>query len=491
MRGCVSQSRPERRERNLQKAPSIPRPLDNGRTAAIRTHLVAEEPRGGTPRTMEPRNDQVTGPRRASNIAPGSHGSKHRILIVAEAVTLAHVGRPIALAGVLRRLGYEVTVACGPAGHRWLRSEGCPYEPIWSITSEQFMRSMSRGSPLFDASTLARYVEEDLAVIDRVRPDIVLGDFRLSLYVSTRLTRLPYGAIANAYWSPRCFEPAPVPEISLERWLGPAVANVLFRSTLPLAFRWHARPLASVCRHYGIEPPAANLLGTYTSSDCTAFADAEEFYSERSVQAPGATFVGPLQWSPVVPLPAGHERWGADRALIYVTMGSSGSPRVTERILAGLEDIDADVVVATAGARLSLTTRNSILVDYAPGEALCQRAALAVGNGGSPIAYQALRAGIPVLGLASNYDQFLNMHMVERIGAGHCLRASRATSRDIRDHMLALLKPGRARESASRARVILSSYDEPSRIRRWIHTLENRAGTAIGPATGSTITDSA
>jgi UDP:flavonoid glycosyltransferase YjiC (YdhE family) len=419
--------------------------------------------------------EHLSGPRPDTNLSSGAQGNARRILVVSEAVTLAHVGRPLALAGALRRMGHEVILACAPAGHPWLALEGPSYESIWSISSEQFLRSIARGSPLFDARTLKRYVEEDLAVIDRVRPDIVVGDFRLSLYVSARLSRLPYGAIANAYWSPQHFEPAAIPDIALARWLGPSAAVVLFQATRPIAFRWHARPLAAVCKHFGIKPPAANLLGTYTSSDGTAFADAEEFYPARGTMLPGTTFVGPLQWSPAVSLPSGHEQWGAHRPLVYVTMGSSGSPRVTERILAGLEQVEADVVVATAGARLSTTTRNSILLDYAPGEALCRRAALVIGNGGSPIAYQALQAGIPLLGLASNYDQFLNMRMVERIGAGRCLRASRASTRDITDAALMLLEPGRIRESASRARTVLMAYEGPARIQHWLSTLEGRS----------------
>ena len=80
-------------------------------------------------------------------------------------------------------------------------------------------------------------------------------------------------------------------------------------------------------------------------------------------------------------------------------------------MLAALADLSADVIIATAGATIDHLPANATALEYAPGEALCQRAALVIGNGGSPITYQALAAGKPVLGLASNFDQFLNMRL--------------------------------------------------------------------------------
>src|SRR6185437_7141496 len=153
---------------------------------------------------------------------------RRRILVVAEAVTLAHLGRPLALANILEQLGHEVVFACTPSASRWLAMEGRAYEPVWSISSEDFRRSLARGAPLYDRATLLRYVEDDLDIIDRVRPDVIIGDFRLSLYVSARLRKRPYGAVTNAYWSPRYFEITQVPEIPLVRWLGVPVADAVF-----------------------------------------------------------------------------------------------------------------------------------------------------------------------------------------------------------------------------------------------------------------------
>ena len=43
---------------------------------------------------------------------------------------------------------------------------------------------------------------DDLELIRRIEPDVVVGDFRLSLAVSAPMAGVPYIALANAYWSP-------------------------------------------------------------------------------------------------------------------------------------------------------------------------------------------------------------------------------------------------------------------------------------------------
>jgi UDP:flavonoid glycosyltransferase YjiC (YdhE family) len=52
---------------------------------------------------------------------------------------------------------------------------------------------------------------------------------------------------------------------------------------------------------------------------------------------------------------------------------------------------------------------------------------MVVCNGGSPTVYQAFAAGIPVLGIPSNLDQYLMMDYVQRYGAGNWLRAAEAS----------------------------------------------------------------
>src|SRR5213079_2321558 len=125
-----------------------------------------------------------------------------RILFIAEAVTLAHVARASALARLLDPARYEVHGAWDPRYNALLGDLPFPVHPISSLPTREFLERLSRGRPMHDAGTLRSYVEEDRATIARVAPDVVVGDFRLSLVASARLAKVPYVAIANAYWSP-------------------------------------------------------------------------------------------------------------------------------------------------------------------------------------------------------------------------------------------------------------------------------------------------
>jgi UDP:flavonoid glycosyltransferase YjiC (YdhE family) len=93
-----------------------------------------------------------------------------------------------------------------------------------------------------------------------------------------------------------------------------------------------------------------------------------------------------------------------------------------------LADLPVTVVAASAGARLpDPLPHNVIAADYLPGMAVARRAALVVCNGGSPSVQQAVSAGTPVLGLAGNMDQHLNMRSVTTAGVGLLVRSEHAT----------------------------------------------------------------
>ena len=116
-----------------------------------------------------------------------------RVLFFAEAVTLAHVARPIALARALAAPDYETFIACDERYRGFLEHEASQHLPLHSIGSERFLRSLAMGSTLYDLATLRSYLAEDLKLIERVKPDLIVGDFRLSLSVSARLAGVQVG----------------------------------------------------------------------------------------------------------------------------------------------------------------------------------------------------------------------------------------------------------------------------------------------------------
>tara|TARA_R110002049_G_scaffold53223_18_gene149034 strand:- start:508 stop:1752 length:1245 start_codon:yes stop_codon:yes gene_type:complete len=354
-----------------------------------------------------------------------------RILFIAEAVTLAHVARPVTLAGALDRLQFDVHLAHHPRYRDLMGDLSLTEHEIHSISPQQFMQALASGSPVYDLPTLNRYVEDDVDLITRVQPDIVVGDFRLSLAVSAALAAVPYIALSNAYWSPCSQQHYTVPDLPLTRMLGVAVAQRVFSFARPLAFALHCLPMHRLRRRYGLPSLGFDLRRVYTHADYTLYADIPELYRMRN-QPSHHRFIGPVIWSPTAPLPDWWHEVPQGDPIVYVTLGSSGHASLLPRLIAVLGELNVTALVSTAGMPLPVAApKNVYLAPYLPGEEAVKLANLVICNGGSPSTHQALTHGVPVIGVASNLDQYLNMNAIVGAGAGCLVRAGRCDSGEL------------------------------------------------------------
>lgn len=406
--------------------------------------------------------------------ARGASAARRRVLFFAEAVTLAHISRPVVLARGLDPATDEVILATSLRYQSLWRDLPIRVRPIHSVTVEQFLEALARGHPLYDAPTLRRYVGEDLEVIREVEPDVIVGDFRLSLSVSARVAGVPYLAVTNAYWSPYARQKFPVPELPLVRAVGVPVARAVFQAVRPVAFALHTRPLNRVRREYGLPSLGTDLRRVYTDADQTLYADVPEL-APTFDRPENHHYLGPILWSPVVEPPAWWDEAGGDRPLVYVTMGSSGSTGLLSLVLEALADLPVTVMAATLGHPLNRPApENARTADYLPGREATARSCLVVCNGGSPTTHQALGAGVPVLGVAGNMDQHLNMIGIERLGAGELVRSDVASVTCLRGAAVRMLDRPGYRAAAQTVASVFSGYDAPARFRSLVEGYKPR-----------------
>ena len=409
-----------------------------------------------------------------------------RVLLIAEAVTLAHVARIIALARLLDPARYELTVACDPRAMRFLEGEPWPAVPIYSLPSADFARALARGAPVYDEATLQRYVAEDLRLIATHRPDVVVGDFRLSLSVSARVAGVPLLALINAYWCPGWPGENPLPVLPVTRWLPLPLVRPIFRRVLPLALASHCAPLNRVRARHGLPSLGRDLRSVYSDADAILLPDAPAMFP-LAPQPPHARYIGPLLWSPRVAPPAWWDDVGRNRPLIYVSLGSSGRADLLPVILRALAALPVDVIVSTAGQALADADRpaNAFVADYLPGEAATMRARLVVCNGGSLTTQQALLAGVPVLGIASNMDQFMSMAPLVAAQAGRVVRADRVGAVAVREAALALLEEPSAAAAAARLGQALQGDGPPADV------FDAAVDLVVRPQAAARVTDAA
>lgn len=411
----------------------------------------------------------------------GERTGRRRVLFVAEAVTLCHVARPVVLARTLDPAHYDVHLAGEDRYRPLFRDLPFPWHRLHSISSESFLAALALGKPLFDLDTLRRYVREDLALLDTVRPDVVIGDMRLSLSVSARLAGIRYLTIINAQWSPYARPRFPVPELVHTRRLGVPLAQAAFTLLRPLLFAHHALPLNRLRREFGLPPVGLSLSRVFSDADETLYADLPEVVPTFRRPA-HHHYLGPILWSHETGLPAWWDDLPLDRPVVYVTMGSSGRSDLLPVVLEALAGLPVVAIAAMMGrARVRHKPPNAWVADYLPAEEAAGRSVLVIGNGGSATAYQALAAGVPMLGLPSNLDQYLTMSYLRQAGVGEFIRAGEATAGVIARAVSRLLQSPAHRR---RAEALRTSIQDHRLQGRFLDVLAARGGAAVAEAAG-------
>jgi UDP:flavonoid glycosyltransferase YjiC (YdhE family) len=271
-------------------------------------------------------------------------------------------------------------------------------------------------------------------------------------------------ALINAYWSPHVVQRYSVPDIPLTRFLPISLATALFRTVRPAAFALHSRPLNGERRKHRMPGLGFDLRKVYTDADYTVYADVAELFPPRAMPS-NHSYLGPVIWSPPIPAPDWWDSLPAAKPIVYVTLGSSGQGKLLPLVLEALSSLPVTVLAATAGnIDLAAIPANAYVANFLPGEAAARRAGLVICNGGSPTSHQALAAGVPLLGIASNLDQFLNMDGVAAAGAGKLLRADRLSVKQVRTATESLLCDPHAAAAARQIAQAFSQYDPVARF---------------------------
>jgi len=413
-------------------------------------------------------------------------GTRTRVLFVVEAVTLAQVVRLWTLAQALDPSLYEIHFASARFDERIFGAGGVPLRrwPIRSLAPEVVDAAVAAGKRIYERQTLAGYVEEERALLRAIRPAVVVGDLRLSLAVSAPLEKVPHVALINAYWSPHAVRDAfPLPDHPIVRVLGERIAARYFPLALPKVFAHFARPVNALRQQHGL-PPVGSLPEVLLHGDATIFPDVPSLVPTAGAP-PNHHYLGPVLWAPRVPLPAWWPALEADRPTAYVTMGSSGRTDRLGVVLRAIVRRGFQAIVATAGrVQVPEGLPHVYVSDLIPGDAAAARASLVVCNGGSTTGYQALAAGRPVIGIASNLDQYLAMTAVEKAGAGVLLRAGSVDEAGV---LAALEKvagdPAYTRAAAGIAR----SFAEWDSAARFAALMADLTGTDARPAASAAV----
>jgi UDP:flavonoid glycosyltransferase YjiC (YdhE family) len=396
---------------------------------------------------------------------------------------MAHFARAAVLAESLDPSEWDVHFWTPERYHRHLDPKIVARGDLRTLDPDRFLELLARGAVLYSSETLFRYVLDDLAILDEARPDLVIGDFRLSLSVSAPVAGVRFGSIFNAYWSPGYRQPAIIPDLPLARVVSPALLAPVFDLVRPLVYAYHARPLNEVRRAYGLVPLRYDVRDVYTAGDLVLYPDVPELVPVDPLP-PHHHFIGTCPFRPRIPDPPFWDRvMASPRPKVFVALGSSGPLAALPAVLEALAGLPVEVVLATSGRGMGSLPPNVHAAELFPYERTAARCAAVVSHGGSSGIYPALAAGAPMLAILANVDTHLSATMLERSGAGISLRLDEASPAAVRAALERLLSEPGFKERAASAAELVARHDTraifPRLLRRYFEGIERRRAEGV------------
>jgi len=351
---------------------------------------------------------------------------KKRILITPASTVLAHAGRCLVLARELKRRGHDVILAGSP---RYLSDPHVAGEPFDfhllpdfdAAEGLTFLRTLRRRP---SSRLLREHIEAECQLIDRVSPDAVIIDFRLTMYLSAERRRVPRISLVGGRWMYplarhpySAFRTYPLAR-AIEHLMGRRGADWFIPRLVQAVLWYKMSPYRELMRWVGL--PVRRHLWDLLTGELTLILDSERLAPLMSLP-PHVIRVGPLNWSPSGSLPAWVEKRTSDRPLIYISLGSTGHPALFHALISLFTNRDFDVILTTGGQITIETERlpaNVRVERFLPGEEVMRRADIVICHGGAGTIYQAISAATPLIAVATHFEQELLAQEIERAGAG-------------------------------------------------------------------------
>lgn len=371
------------------------------------------------------------------------------VLVFAEGIWLAHTARPLAIARHLRDEGWDVHFACSGKYARLPADEGFPVYAIATMNPEEALARIRSSRIGYNTRVVEEYVEDELTILKRIKPDVVLNDFRLPVAISARLAGVPFVNILNAYWTNHYAPVRRAPEdFPLTRVFGKRFATAVLPFAMKAVLALYARSFNAVAASHAMER-FGNIFDVMASPHLNLIADLEEFGPTTGAPA-HFKHIGPILWEPKVDPPEWLNEVDPDRPVIYFTMGSTGFAHYYNVLKNAFGGTDYQVLITTgASADAGEMPANFHVTEFAPALSIIEKSDLVICHGGNGTIYQALSKGVPVLGIPTFHDQDFNMQRVEDLGFGEALYPRGLNAEELRDKAERLICDARYRKSAT------------------------------------------
>jgi MGT family glycosyltransferase len=408
-----------------------------------------------------------------------------------------HLHPFIALAQELRGRGHEVAFYSGGQGLAVLEREGFRCFPFREVDWVQVERTvgeliagrrrpwqMRRLWPRFLVETVPAQVRDISAVLAAWAADALICDVAmwapiLVLHERDGIPVVPFSHVAN------CILPGPEGPIQglalprrrrgFERPLAVAAAQAARMVTVLTR-----RKANAVRRQFGLAPLPVGVNEFMGTLPLYLVPSVPELDQRRDLP-PCVHYVGPCLWesNESDPPPEWLRGIPQDRPCVIVDEGSlfTAEPRILEIAAHGLSGLPLTVVLLAGNGRdpaklhFGPQSSNVVLRPHTPLSGVLPLANAFVTNGNSESVLAALQAGLPIVVLASIWDQAELAWRVQETGAGLRLSPWRATPERMREAVEQVLVDPSFRQKAAVMQAALAGYHGPARATELIEDL--------------------
>jgi len=211
-----------------------------------------------------------------------------RFLLIPSAIARSHLTRLVLIALELQHQGAEVAFGF-PENNQILQHYNFQFFPVADAVVTDF------SSNVFDAYTpslIKQCVKDELKAIEAFKPDAIIGDFRLTAAISSKIAKIPYISVVNGYMTDY-FDPVDVMIPKQTRPLEHKIASIAARAIQQTQKRTLATHFRAVAQKYGLKKLVS--LYDFLTGDLTLIADLPEFCPLENLPQ-NFRYVGPLIW---------------------------------------------------------------------------------------------------------------------------------------------------------------------------------------------------
>lgn len=337
-----------------------------------------------------------------------------KILIFAEGISMAHPSRMSQLCRQIQSESTEIHVAT-PKNYFWLFKDlnNILFHDHETISNQLFNERLYETKFPLTLTELNNFKNKDSDLINMIKPDLIINDFRLSSYAAAQQHKIPLVNLIQYHWHPEFKKENLLPYVRPVKILGKTLSNLLSPAISPIILKKQLGLINQFLESNKLTP-CKNIYDFYCSGDFRIFPDAASLFDYPTIEK-NELFIGPLIWrNKETPWPEHWPKTKGSQKSIYLTMGSTGNHNLVPRLAKALSNENFRLYISTSGNKYQgLPSTNTFTADFVPAESVLEISDLIICNGGTSTTYHGIANGIPVFAFPTNMDQYLHSHQLK------------------------------------------------------------------------------